>query len=385
MLNPLVTATVTSPITEAYSWIAGRSFPENRPLIDVSQAVPGYPPPAALTDHVAHAMHEPSTARYGPVLGDPALRAALAADISDAYRSGVADSHVAITAGCNQAFALAATALCERGDELIVPVPYYFNHDMWMRISGIIPRYLQCDPDMLPDVNDAEALIGSRTKAILLVTPNNPTGRVYPPEVIAAFADLAVRHGLMLVLDETYRDFRPDTEPAHGLFADTNWADVVVHLHSFSKVFSITGYRVGGMAAHPSLLAEVDKIADCLTICPSRLGQEAALFGLGHLGDWVESNRVMMNERVDAFRSAIESRSVGVEIAAAGAYFAYVRHPFDEPSSRVARRLVDDENVLALAGSMFGPNQDDALRLAFANLDTSMMPGLAERLARFFA
>ncbi len=384
MPNRLVAATVTSPITEAYSWIAGREFSPTRPLIDVAQAVPGYPPPPSLTDHMAKAMTNPVLARYGPVLGDPTLREALSEDISKAYQAAVPDSHVAITAGCNQAFSIAAMAVCERGDEIVVPVPYYFNHDMWLGMNGIRARYLSCGADMLPDLDAAAALINGRTRAILLVTPNNPTGRVYPPDLIRGFAALATRSGIKLFLDETYRDFRPGTDPAHELFSDPNWADTVVHLHSFSKVFSITGYRVGGLAADPALLTEINKIADCLTICPSRPGQEAALFGLKNLGGWVEGNRILMNERVAAFAREMEAADVGLEIAAAGAYFAYVRHSLPEPSRSVAKRLVDEQQVLALAGSMFGPGQDDALRLAFANLDESAMPELAGRLATFF-
>lgn len=381
MVNPLVTATVTSPITEAYSWIAGREFPVTMPLIDVSQAVPGYPPPASLTDHLAGRVAAPELARYGPVLGMPELREALAADISHAYGSPVAADQVAITAGCNQAFALAANALCGAGDELVLPVPYYFNHDMWLGMNGIVPRYLSCGPDMLPSLEAAADLIGPRTRGILLITPNNPTGRVYPPGLIADFAALAERQGIRLILDETYREFRPTTDPAHHLFSDPNWTDTVIHLHSFSKVFSITGYRVGGIAAAPELLTEIDKIADCLTICPSRLAQEAALFGLRSLAGWVEANRVMMNDRVTSFRREMERADTGYEIAAAGAYFAYVRHPFDHDSRTVARRLVDEHNVLTLAGSMFGPGQDRYLRLAFANLDRALMPELASRLA----
>lgn len=275
-------------------------------------------------------------------------------------------------------------AVCEQGDEFILPVPYYFNHDMWLRMSGVGVRYLECDSDMLPAVEDAQRLINNRTKAILLVTPNNPTGRIYPPDLIRDFAELASHHGIRLFLDETYRDFRADTGPAHELFSDPNWAQTVVHLHSFSKVFSITGYRVGGLATHPSLLTEIDKIADCLTICPNRLGQEAALFGLENLGEWVEANRVLMNERVETFTTEMRKADIGLEIAAAGAYFAYVRHSLPESSRSVARRLVESQQVLALAGSMFGPGQDDALRLAFANLDESAMPELARRLANFF-
>ncbi|HDH03233.1 MAG TPA: aspartate aminotransferase, partial [Actinobacteria bacterium] len=96
MPNPLVSATATSPITEAYSWIAGQEFPASRPLIDVAQAVPGYAPASSLTNHLAEVIGQADLARYGPVLGVPELRQALARDISRAYAATVPDSHVAI-------------------------------------------------------------------------------------------------------------------------------------------------------------------------------------------------------------------------------------------------------------------------------------------------
>ena len=182
-----------------------------------------------------------------------------------------------------------------------------------------------------------------------------------------------------MIVDETYRDFRHTTGPAHDLFTDPQWDRTVIHIESFSKVYSIPGYRVGAMAASPDLLHEVDKVADCLTICPGRIGQEAALYGLGHLAGWVEANRSTMNRRVERFGE--EMRDSSYEVVSAGAYFAYVRHPFaGVPGVKVARRLFEEQAVLALAGEMFGPGQDRYLRLAFANLDDRDIPELARRL-----
>lgn len=380
MVNRHVASTSTSPISEAYSWLASVERPDDQELIDVAQAVPGYPPPDGLIDHLRSVDPVPLT-RYGPVLGQPSLREALAEDVSKAYAASVSDQQVAITAGANQAFCLAVMALCEAGDEVIIPTPYYFNHDMWLRINGVHPIHLTCDDQMLPDPAEAAALITERTKAIAMVSPNNPTGRVYPQEIISGFARAAAANGIHLILDETYRDFRPSTEPAHDLFTDPCWDDTLVHLHSFSKVFSITGYRVGGMVADPALLTEVEKIADCVTICPSRLGQEAAEYGLAHLSDWVEGNRTMMNRRVGQFVDLVDASSSGFSVASAGAYFAYVRHPFEGVAGmEIARRLLAEQSVLALAGEMFGSDQHPYLRLAFANLDDDRIPVLVQRL-----
>lgn len=382
MTNPHVAATATSPISEAYGWLDSSDLKEDLALIDVAQAVPGYPPAPQLVDHLRQVDHS-VLSRYGPVLGQPELRTALAKNISSAYSAEVRPDQVAITAGANQAFCLSITALCEPGDEVILPVPYYFNHDMWLRMNGVVPAHLACGDDMLPDVAAAAELITERTKAIALVTPNNPTGRVYPPKLIASFARLAVSNGVYLILDETYRDFRQTTSPAHTLFEDPCWDESVIHLHSFSKVFSITGYRVGALVAARDLLVEIEKVADCMTICPNRLGQEAALFGLEHLDDWVEANRQVMNHRVERFRRLMGETDSPYSVVSAGAYFAYVRHPFEGVAgTEVARRLLREQSVLSLAGEMFGNDQHGYLRLAFANLADARIPDLVDRLAK---
>ena len=376
--NQRVLATVSSPISEVRSWVAAGRRRQDLPLVDVAQAAPGYPPERGLIDHVSR-LDQAAVSRYGPVLGETPLRVALAAELSTAYRAEIRHEQVAVTAGANQAFCLAVSVLCGPGDEVIMPVPYYFNYDMWLNMAGVGATYLECSAGMLPSVEDAAALLDARTRAIVLVTPNNPTGRVYPPELIAAFARLAAERGIHLIVDETYRDFRDTTAPAHDLFGDRRWDRSVIQIQSFSKVYSIPGYRVGAMAASPELLHEVDKVADCLTICPSRIGQEAALYGLGHLDGWVAANRATMNRRVQQFGESMQGSSY--EVVSAGAYFAYVRHPFEGvPGIRVARRLFDEYAVLALAGEMFGPDQDRYLRLAFANLEDGDIPELAHRL-----
>ena len=237
----------------------GRVFPPEKPLLDLAQAVPAYPPADALTAHLASAVRQPEMARYTPIVGRDDLRSALADALSDAYRGRVTRDHVAITAGCNQAFCLALMALAGPGDETILAAPSYFNYQMWLEMLGISPVYLPFRPERggVPDPADAAARITPRTRAIVLVTPNNPTGAIYPPEAIEGFHRLAREAGLALVLDETYRDFLPGDGPPHGLFARPDWDETLVHLYSFSKVYSLTGYRVGALAAGGGLLAEV--------------------------------------------------------------------------------------------------------------------------------
>ena len=364
-------------------WPQDATSPPDKPLLDLAQAVPAYPPADALTAHLADAVRRPEIARYTPIVGRNDLRQELATALSDAYSGTVTRDHVAITAGCNQAFCLALMALAGPGDEAMLAAPSYFNYQMWLEMLGVSPVYLPFRPERggVPDPADAAARITPRTRAIVLVTPNNPTGAIYPPEVIEGFHRLARDAGLALVLDETYRDFLPGGGPAHGLFTRPDWDETLVHLYSFSKVYSLTGYRVGALVAGSGLLAEVAKAADCVAICAPAIAQEAALYGLRNLTDFRAEKRRLVLERVSQFRAVFERQNLAYELICAGAFFAYVRHPFAGTSAvDVAHRLIREENVLCLPGSAFGPDQDDYLRFALANIDGDAMDALGHRL-----
>jgi aspartate/methionine/tyrosine aminotransferase len=203
------------------------------------------------------------------------------------------------------------------------------------------------------------------------------------PDALDAFCALARSRGIALVLDETYKDFLAGEAPPHRLFGRSGWQDTLIQLYSFSKAYSLTGYRVGSIIAAPGFIAEIAKAMDCVTICAPRIGQEAALYGIERLAAWREANRRLMSERVAALRAAFSSNDLGYELVSSGAYFAYLRHPFGGQAAReVARRLAAEEHILCLPGSMFGPGQEDYLRFAFANAPAEAMPEIARRLAR---
>ncbi len=381
-LNPLIETVAAAPIAEAQSWVRGRLFPADRPLLDCAQAVPSYPPAEELTRHLAEAVQRPQIAFYTDILGREDLRAALAAHLSAAYRGTVSADQIGITAGCNQAFCLAAASLAGAGEEIILPLPYYFNYQMWLEMLGVSVVPLPVgEEDALPDPDAAARLMTARTRALVLISPNNPTGATYPAELIGAFYELARRHRIALLLDETYKDFRAEEGPAHRLFQDPDWSDTLVQLYSFSKAYSLTGYRVGALAAGAPLIEAVAKAMDCVAICAPNVGQEAALFGIERLDDWRETKRRMMLGRLEALRSAFQANALRYRLISAGAFFAWVRHPFvGEPAAAVARRLADRQNLLCLPGTIFGPGQEGALRLAFANLPADSMAEVAARL-----
>ena len=376
--NPNVLDCAAAPIAEAWSWVDDR---DSARLIDMCQAVPGHLPAQSLCDYLGEIVKAGEGATYTDIRGIPPLRDALAANIRDRYRGEVQPDDILITAGCNQAFCSVIDCLCEAGDEVILPLPCYFNHQMWLSTRGVEPKYLSFNPQTaMPDPEEASRLIGQRTRAILLVTPNNPSGAIYSPECIAAFYRLATEYGIALILDETYRDFIDIDVLPHGLFSETDWRDNFVHLYSFSKVFSLTGYRTGAIVTGPELMEQLAKVQDCTAICAPHIGQLAALFGLENLHDWKLEKSDELASRATAIKKAFEHSDLQYRLISAGAYFAYVQHPFDAAARDVVKRLIREQELVSLPGSYFGPQQEQFIRLAFANVHERHFEDVIERL-----
>lgn len=387
VLNPRMAATFPPPVMEARRWLDGVSFPPSRPLINVSQAAPVEAPPMPLRQAIAEAALTDDAAHlYGPVLGLPELRAELASQWSAAYGGEIAAPQVAITQGCNQAFCAVLATLAGAGDQVILPTPWYFNHKMWLDMAGVEALPLPTGETLIPDPERAAALIGPRTRAIVLVSPNNPGGVEYPGAVVEAFFALARARGIALILDETYRDFDGRSGRPHRLFEDPDWADTLIHLYSFSKAYRLTGHRVGAAVASVARLAEVEKFLDTVAICPNQLGQRAALWGMRNLGQWLAGERAEILDRRAAITEGFP-RLQGWRLLGCGAYFAYAEHPWPLASDALCKRLVAEAGVLMLPGTMFQPEGDAAgarqLRIAFANIDRAGIGRMFERLEAF--
>lgn len=373
---------IPSPIGSAYLLL--RQYRGTRPLLDLSQGAPNYPTAPFIANHIAKVAREPDGGKYTVRPGLDKLRELVADEVSCAYGGSVKPEQVLITAGCNQAFCFAVSALADLGDEVILPVPYYFNHDMWLRLDRISPVYLHTAPTFVPDPNAAEALITNKTRAIVLVSPSNPTGVTIPPSTIHAFADLAKKHSVILVLDETYRVFRTVDESPHGLFDKELWDDHVVSLHSFSKEFAIPGHRVGAAIGHPDLIVEMMKLADCVSICAPRLGQEAVIAGLTGAKDWRRDRALELREKQAQFESVLTSEPGGFELVTAGAFFGWVRHSVsNETTEEVVRRLLFEHGIFVLPGTIFSKADDRYLRFGFGQLSSNEIDELGMRLREF--
>ena len=337
------------------------------PLIDLCQAVPGYAPHPEMLRRLAEAAGDPARAKYGFIPGDPELREAYGVE------TGVDPARVVITAGCNQAFFAALLTLVPRGAAVLLPTPWYYNHKMTCDMLGLEARALPTGAaaGFLPDPGRADALMDG-VAAVVLVSPNNPTGAIYPPALIDAFADLCRRRGAVLLLDETYRDFLDPTPPAPP--------EDVVRLYSFSKAYAIPGHRVGALTLPAAAVPQSAKVLDCMHICPQRPAQAALTWAIGGLRDWRAGNRGEMARRAATLRASFAAIPQW-RIDSLGAYFAYVRHPFPGRSAwDVTEMLAREHGVLLLPAPAFAGSPEH-LRVSFANIGCAAIEVLAGRLA----
>jgi aspartate/methionine/tyrosine aminotransferase len=184
---------------------------------------------------------------------------------------------------------------------------------------------------------------------------------------------------MWLIIDETYRDFLPESPDGnHAAFAAETICGVI-GIYSFSKSLAMPGHRLGAMIYPADIADQIIKVQDCLQICPARAGQVGVTWALEGLKGWRWHKRDQFIEGARDFAAVME-KVPGWMIASTGAYFAYVRHPFpDLPATEVARRLAEENGLLTIPGSFFGPHQEQYLRVSFGNLGSDMLADLPRR------
>lgn len=386
-ISPLISNVHFPPISEVKRWLADRPD-DGQELIDLCQAVPDYAPAPELTEHLSRLLNDPLISKYSPDEGLPEVREALCGYYRRKYGADLSPGSLCLTIGASQAFWLAVVTLCRAGDEIVVQVPYYFDHPMALDILGIRGVYapfVEAD-EGIPDPATIEGLITDRTRAILVVSPSNPTGAITPPEIVRELFEIARRHNIALILDETYNEFIPGGVCPHDLFSEPAWGDHFVHIASFGKTYALTGYRAGLLAASEDFIHHALKAQDTMAVCQPRITQHAVKFGIENLDRWVAANREMMSRRHDLFRSEFMRPDNRFQLTASGAFFAWVRHPFSGYSGRqVAKRIVDEAAILCLPGEVFGPGLEGYLRLAFGNIREDAIPEAVRRFREISA
>lgn len=351
----------------------------------LGQGVPSFATPPHVVEAVCRALaDQPSAGKYSLQPGMPELRRAVA-DLLAAEKGLVADPdrEIAITVGGMEALLCAVLCLCERGDEVIVPEPFYPSHVEQVLLAEARPVFAPLRrQDWSLDAEAVAAAVTPRTRAIIINSPHNPTGAVFAKADLLAVAEIALRHGLYVVCDDTYDALAYD-EPAFSLASLPELRPQLVAVGSFSKRYALTGWRVGFAFAPEPIMGQMLKVHDCTAICaptPSQIAALASLTGpqdiyAGFLADLAKRRRAIM-ARLDATAAITYN-------APAGAFYIMARYALPDAPMDVATRLIREARVITIPGDSFGPGGEHSLRLSFGG-DDAEIETACQRLGAWF-
>lgn len=358
-----------------------------RDVISLGQSVPFFGPPPDMVDAVAAALRDfgPRLHTYGPDAGIPELREALSRKLSD-FNSIEADpaTQIMVTPGSNQAFMATMMTLLEPGDEVAIASPYYFNHHMAIELcNGVVrPVPLSEETGFQMRAEDVERALTPRTRAVVIISPNNPTGAVYAPEQIAAITDLATRRGIYVVSDDAYETFCYDGASHVSAASVAERPELVVSLGSLSKTLGMTGWRIGHIAASPDFIRQALKVQDATAICAPIIAQVAAVAALEHMPQYPQSMIPELDRRRSLFESALAEISQLHWRKTDGALFAMVRA--DGSDANLAWDIMERVGVLTVPGDAFGERWSGYLRISYGCGEGQRYEEALDRLGAYF-
>lgn len=376
-----------SPIMENVARLraAGRD-----PIV-LAQAMVDAPPPDVFTRSLAEALArgDGELHHYAPDPGLPELRAVLADYLARAFSiTADPEREILITPGANHAAYIALAAILDPGDEVICISPWYFNHVMSVRLLGARLRSVATSPadDFVPQIDEILAALTARTKAIILVNPNNPSGACYPDEWVREFAraisEAPQAREVWLLCDQTYQEIFYESGRPASLASVPALRGRVATVGSFSKCFALAGWRVGFLAGPSDLIAEALKVQDSTVICAPRPAQWAiarTLEQVTAVTGYFARLRQLLQMRRDALVDGLAGEPRLSVMRPGGSCFVMLRLPADVAAAAFADALMQDDAVATVPGPHFGLDWSTALRLSFG---TELPARLAEAGAR---
>lgn len=356
--------------------------------ISLGQGVVGYGPPPEAFAQLERFAAEPANHKYQSVAGIAPLLAAIEHKLAaeNSLRTGAAHGNrILVTAGGNLAFMNAVLAIGDPGDEFILPTPYYFNHEMAITMAGCRPVLVPTDASYQLDLDAVRAAIGPRTRAIITVSPNNPTGAVYPASVLRAVNQLCAERGLFHISDEAYESFVYDGAEHFSAGSLDGSAAHTISLFSLSKAYGFASWRIGWMVFPEKLESAMRKIQDTLLICPPVISQFAAVGALQAGSAYVREklrDLAAVRALVQRELAPLATAGLGEIPPAQGAFYFLLRVHSTRPPLELAERLIREHGVAVIPGSAFGLDRGCHLRVAYGSLQPATAAEGIGRLVR---
>jgi aspartate/methionine/tyrosine aminotransferase len=364
--------------------VAARWREKGADVITLGQGLPGFGPPRVAVDALRAAVDDGASHIYSADAGVPELRGALTRSLRPLGATVDPDAEVIITAGGNQALQLALTTLIDPGDEVVLASPFFLNHEMAIRSVGGVPieAAVPATRGFVPDWDDLLPHLSAHTRAVLLVSPSNPTGAIIPRESLERIVTECAARDVLVFVDETYLRFAYDTEPVTAL-ALPRWRDNVVVIGSFSKQFAITGWRCGYLAASEEVIAQALKIQDVMVICAPVPVQRAVAAILDAEPDYARRWLPELRARRDTLVDALASVPGVTPIKPSGAFFVMARFDGMRDSRRAAMELIEQQHVVTIPGAFFGTAAEGYLRISYGAAAQDRLREAVGRIALF--
>lgn len=357
---------VQSPIIP----VVGEMIRNSPGTISLGQGIVYYGPPTEAIEQINQFLADPINHRYQAVQGIPQLQAAIAAKLKTDNDILISEANrIIVTAGSNMGFNNAVLAITDPGDEVILQTPYYFNHEMAVRMANCVPVLVATDENYQLRLEAIEQAITPRTKAIVTVSPNNPTGVVYPEETLRRVNQLCRDRGIYHIHDEAYEYFTYDGATHFSPAAIPSSADYTISLFSLSKAYGFAGWRIGYMVIPEHLMTAILKIQDTIVICPAVISQYAALGALQAGVDYCQQKRTVIEQVRQNCLQQFEAIDHLCTIPPAnGAFYFLLKVHTDLHPLHLVEKLIQEHKVATLPGMTFGLETGCYLRIAYGAL-----------------
>jgi aspartate aminotransferase len=355
--------------TVAFTTLIQQLRAEGRQITDLAVGEPQFDTPAPIITATQGALAAQKT-RYSPVNGLSELRRQLAAQFD-----GYAIDNILMTNGSKQALYMIFQAICDPADEVIIPVPFWVSFIEQIKLAGGRPVPVATQSHQL-DVGAVAQAVSPRTKAILINSPNNPSGAVYPIKDLQKIARLAEDHNLFIVADEAYNAFVYDQAVCASMFDIETVRDRLIVTRSFSKCYSMTGFRIGYVAAPVNVIDALSKIQSHLTGNVCTFAQYGALAALTLGEGWLSGRRAELQQKRNIAYERVSQMFDCIQPQGAFYLFPDVSSVLknDETSEALARRILKEAGVAVVAGEAFGMARH--LRISFAVSEENLETGL---------
>jgi aspartate/methionine/tyrosine aminotransferase len=378
--HPLRMQAVQTPIIPSVAALI-RKYPGT---ISLGQGVVNYGPPPEAIDQIGAFLADPENHKYKPVHGIPLLIEALAGKLRSENGIRVdSQSAIVVTAGANMAFVNALLAVTDPGDEVILQTPYYFNHEMAITMAGCHPVLVDTDEryQLRPDA--IRQAITPKTRAVVTISPNNPSGAVYDEAALREVNEICRGNGLYHINDEAYEYFTYGDARHFSPGAIEGSASHTISLFSLSKAYGFASWRIGYMVIPARLLESVEKIQDTILICAPVVSQYAAVGALQAGREYCLlrlASIAVVREQV--LRELDSIRDLCAVPAAEGAFYVLLRVKTTRQPMELVECLVRDFGVAAIPGTTFGLNEGCYLRVSYGALTEETAAEGIRRLVR---